>query len=236
MATPRRPASGSMTVPSLREIARRQRNMFFGHVLVPHPPFSSRRRQRRSLAEATRASRRDNYVNQVRYVNTEILRLVDAIRAGPRPAVILVHADEGPWPIPYAGDERFLGTDTSAVDWTRVGEVELREKLGILMAVSAGERAGPGACAVTSTDPPSQPFGGTCRTGRTPLLVGKQGLYRSRTPPCAPGRQARPRGGRLPNAPRQQLGLRSAPGDEADEQPGPGRFRRRPSAPESGLR
>jgi hypothetical protein len=114
------------------------RKYVFGHFLVPHPPFVlNADGSCRSLDQATKASRRDNYVGQVRYVNSEVIRLIDSIRAGPRPAVIVVHADEGPWPIPYAGDERFLGTDTSSVDWTKVGEVHLREKLGILMAVRA---------------------------------------------------------------------------------------------------
>jgi hypothetical protein len=49
----------------------------------------------------------------------------------------MVHSDEGPWPVAIAGDERFLGKDTSPVDWTKLDEPALREKLGILMAVRA---------------------------------------------------------------------------------------------------
>lgn len=124
---------------SLRELARSGgRKYVFGHFLIPHPPFVlNADGSCRSLAHAEKASRRDNYVSQVRYVNSEIVALVDAILAGPRPSVIMVHADEGPWPAAIAGDERFLGKDTSPVNWTRLKEPELREKLGILMAIRA---------------------------------------------------------------------------------------------------
>lgn len=124
---------------ALRELAGTDpRKYVFGHFLIPHPPFVlNADGSCRSLDEARGASRRDNYVGQVRYVNAEMIRLIDAILAGPRPAVIMLHADEGPWPVRFAGDERWLGTDTSSVDWTRVAEPELREKLGILMAVRA---------------------------------------------------------------------------------------------------
>ncbi|MFL6845330.1 MAG: sulfatase-like hydrolase/transferase [Allosphingosinicella sp.] len=124
---------------ALRELARSNgRKYVFGHFLVPHPPFVLKADGScRSLAEAERTSRRENYVHQVRYVNLEMLRLIDAIAAGPRPAIIVLHADEGPWPARYAGDERFLGTDTTPVKWHKVHNPELKEKLGILMAVRA---------------------------------------------------------------------------------------------------
>lgn len=121
----------------LRELARDPaRKYVLAHFLVPHPPFVlNADGSCRSLAQAERASRRDNYVAQVRYANREVVRLVDAILAGPRPAVILLHGDEGPWPAAFAGDERFLGADTKPIDWTRAGNAEIVEKLGILMAV-----------------------------------------------------------------------------------------------------
>ena len=112
------------------------RKYVFAHFLVPHPPFVLNADGTcRSLAQATAASRRDNYVAQIEYANREMLRLVDAILAGPRPAVIVLHSDEGPWPEPYVGDERFLGRDPVAVDWTNLGRAQLAEKMGVLMAI-----------------------------------------------------------------------------------------------------
>jgi Sulfatase len=121
----------------LRKLAREPaRKYVLAHFLVPHPPFVlNADGSCRSLAEAERASRRDNYVSQVRYANDEVVRLVDAILAGPRPAIVLLHGDEGPWPAAFAGDERFLGADTKPVDWTKASNAEILEKLGILMAV-----------------------------------------------------------------------------------------------------
>lgn len=121
----------------LREIASDPaRKYVLAHFLVPHPPFVlDADGSCRSLAQAERATRGDNYVSQVRYANHEVVRLVDSILAGPRPAVILLHGDEGPWPAAFAGDERFLGADTKPVDWTQANDAQILEKLGILMAV-----------------------------------------------------------------------------------------------------
>jgi len=121
----------------LRELAGEGgRKYVFAHFLVPHPPFVlNADGSCRSLAAAGAASRRDNYVAQVDYVNREVLALIDTLRAGPRPAVIVIHADEGPWPEPHVGDERFIGQDPVDVDWARLSPARLREKMGILMAI-----------------------------------------------------------------------------------------------------
>ncbi len=122
---------------SLRELAGEDgRKYVFAHFLVPHPPFVlNADGSCRSLAQAGAATRRDNYIAQLEYVNREALRLIDAIRAGPRPAAIVIHADEGPWPEPFVGDERFIGRDPVSVDWAELDGPRLREKMGILMAI-----------------------------------------------------------------------------------------------------
>lgn len=128
---------------ALRALARDPaRKYVLAHFLVPHPPFVlNADGSCRSLAQAERASRRDNYVGQIRYANHEVVSLVDAILAGPRPAIILLHGDEGPWPAAFSGDERFLGADTKPVDWTKASNAEILEKLGILMAVRSPDRS-----------------------------------------------------------------------------------------------
>jgi hypothetical protein len=120
------------------EIEDQNPKFVFAHFLVPHPPFVTYETGRcMSISEATSRSREENYIGQLRYVNGEIIRLVDALqrRAGPKPVIIL-QSDEGPWPKKYAGDEIIrLGRDVSRVDWSTAGAAELREKLAILSAV-----------------------------------------------------------------------------------------------------
>jgi hypothetical protein len=88
------------------------------------------------LETVTPRTRVENYTNQVRFANTKILEMIRAIRANSETdPIIIIQSDEGPWPAPYAGDERFLGTDVSSVDWTRASRDELREKMRILNAL-----------------------------------------------------------------------------------------------------
>jgi hypothetical protein len=123
----------------LKQVAREDgRKYVFAHFLVPHPPFvlnadgSCRR-----LEQARKASRRHNYVAQIQFANREALELVDAILAGPRPAIIIIHGDEGPWPEPHVGNEHGLGTDPVDVDWNALPPAKLREKMSTLIAVRA---------------------------------------------------------------------------------------------------
>lgn len=112
------------------------RKQVFAHFLVPHPPFVlNADGSCRTLEAAAKASRNENYLAQVQFANRELVRLVDAILAGPRPAVIVIHSDEGPWPSPYVGNEHGLGTDPVPVPWHRLDKGQLREKMGILLAV-----------------------------------------------------------------------------------------------------
>lgn len=112
------------------------RKHVFAHFLVPHPPFVlNPDGSCKSLDAARHASRTENYLDQVRFANRETLRLIDAILAGPRPAVIVLHSDEGPWPEPYVGDEHGLGTDPVAVPWAKLTDGQMQEKMGILLAV-----------------------------------------------------------------------------------------------------
>jgi hypothetical protein len=135
----------------LREIAHgADRKYVFAHFLVPHPPFVLNADGTcRSLAQAKASSRRDNYVAQVEFANREVLALIDAILRGPRPAVIVIHGDEGPWPEPHVGNEHGLGTDPVDVDWANLPPAKLREKMSTLLAM----RAPDGAPATMPTSP-----------------------------------------------------------------------------------
>ncbi|MCY7338714.1 MAG: hypothetical protein LH465_01970 [Sphingomonas bacterium] len=112
------------------------RKQVFAHFLVPHPPFVlNANGSCRSLDQARKSSRRDNYIAQVEFANRQALALIDAISAGPRPAVIVIHSDEGPWPLPYVGNEHGLGTDPVQVPWAELPTDKLRDKMAILLAM-----------------------------------------------------------------------------------------------------
>jgi len=74
-------------------------------------------------------SRAVNYVDQTRFANSQVLAWLDSIMAVPeedRP-IVIVQADEGPWPIEFLRNER-------AFDWTNATPAQLEEKFGILSA------------------------------------------------------------------------------------------------------
>ena len=101
----------------------------FAHVTLPHPPYVFDRTGGYVPfdVEASRP-RNTSYLEQLRYANVLVDRLVDRLLAGPeehRPIVVL-QADEGPHPLAYEYDPLF--------DWTTATTAELREKFFILNA------------------------------------------------------------------------------------------------------
>ena len=116
----------------IAEARRRARPVFlFAHFLLPHDPWVFGPEGELLPLQVTQArSRTENYVNHVRFVNRAVLRLVDALlteRDRPAPVIVL-QADEGPFPLRYEADVvRF--------DWRQATREELREKFGILNAM-----------------------------------------------------------------------------------------------------
>ncbi len=110
----------------------------FAHFLVPHPPFVIDKNGNCLSAQTVKQrSRAQNYIAQVEYANGKILKFLDTIQnaKGPKPIIVL-QADEGPWPQRYARDEIYrLGADVSYVEWLKATPQELREKMGILNAL-----------------------------------------------------------------------------------------------------
>ncbi|HRA93318.1 MAG TPA: sulfatase-like hydrolase/transferase [Aestuariivirga sp.] len=112
----------------------------FAHFLIPHPPFVTHESGRcMDRTEALGRSRAQNYTGQLRYANEQILATVDALLAAPGPKpIIILQADEGPWPEKYAGDEVMaFGRDVSNVDWRKATPGELKEKMAIFSAIHA---------------------------------------------------------------------------------------------------
>lgn len=114
-----------------------RRKFVFAHFLIPHPPYVlDENGECMSISKARSRTRAENYIGQLKYANKELLKLIDHLQAakGPKPVIVL-QADEGPWPVKYAGDEiGFLGRDVTSINWLKASPVELREKMGILNA------------------------------------------------------------------------------------------------------
>ena len=89
-----------------------------------------------SLEAAKKNQRTRNYAGQVEYANRELLKLVDAILAGPRPATIVIHADEGPYPPQFVFDEpEFTPPASDGKNWLTSAPKIRQEKTSIIMAI-----------------------------------------------------------------------------------------------------
>lgn len=108
----------------------------FAHFLAPHWPFVLRADGTPlNSSEAMHHSWEDNYRTQVLGLNRLIERWVNHVLAeSATPPVIVLQADEGPYPAAY----RLNG---SKRDWRLATVPELREKSGILYAVYLPDRA-----------------------------------------------------------------------------------------------
>ncbi len=100
------------------------------HFALPHQPYVFHADGSFVEAEEENGrSRAVNYVDQTRFANSQVLAWLDSIMAVPeedRP-IVIVQADEGPWPIEFLRNER-------AFDWTNATPAQLEEKFGILSA------------------------------------------------------------------------------------------------------
>lgn len=115
----------------VREVPRLPGPKFvMAHFLIPHPPNLFDRDGRPFEGDAARLSNAEKYVRQVEFTNAQILRIVDAIDSatGGEDAVIVLQADEGPFPERYAANgETFR--------WEEATPEELEIKFRILNAV-----------------------------------------------------------------------------------------------------
>ena len=101
----------------------------FAHMLLPHEPYVFHADGRyKSPAEAATMTREQSYVDQLAYTNRKIEELLDVLLARTPPPVIIIQADEGPFP------RRYLA-DNDSLDWRDASERELRRKFRILNAI-----------------------------------------------------------------------------------------------------
>jgi hypothetical protein len=113
----------------IKEIGRMPGPTFtFSHILLPHEPLVFRPDGScRPAAETGKITYEDGYVGQLQYANTMIRDMVTDLLAtdGP-PPIIILQADEGPFP------ERYRTTPAS---WDVATDRELQMKTGILNAI-----------------------------------------------------------------------------------------------------
>jgi hypothetical protein len=112
-------------VPAIKEPT-----FVFAHILITHRPYVfDREGNFLSGGGARRKTRDERYVDQVAFANKKMKELIGKLLTeteGPAP-IIIVQADEGPWPI------RFEQTQYD-FKWKEAKAVELREKMRILNA------------------------------------------------------------------------------------------------------
>ncbi len=101
----------------------------FAHLVTTHPPYvhniDGSMTGRDVVAERGEA---ESYVRQLQYANARLLGIVDRIVASDPDAVIMLQADEGPFP------ERYDADDWS-FRWAEATPEELEQKFGILYAM-----------------------------------------------------------------------------------------------------
>lgn len=102
----------------------------FAHVLIPHDPYVfNADGSFTGRAQVDRLGQPESYRRQLSYANTRMLQMVDHILAESGPdAVIMLQADEGPFPARYRADEW-------GFQWQEASDAELEEKFGILYAM-----------------------------------------------------------------------------------------------------
>ena len=134
-ATPARErhyAVGRFQLDALDELAVEPGPAFvFAHLLLPHPPytFASDGSFVTDQADAG-LSNQQGYAQQLAYLQLRIDALIDRLLARPEAEqpIIILQADEGPYPLPYA-------RDTIGYDWATATSDELEIKFGILNAM-----------------------------------------------------------------------------------------------------
>jgi hypothetical protein len=101
----------------------------FAHMLIPHPPFVFDRYGNFLPEEkVNKRSNEENYVEQLIYTNQKVKMLVEQLILKSKiPPIILLQADEGPFPNRYRLNRRNF-------NWEKASKAELRQKTGILNA------------------------------------------------------------------------------------------------------
>jgi hypothetical protein len=111
----------------VKEISERPEATFtFVHILLPHEPYVfNSDGECLARAELARRGQQGGYVGQLRYANSMIADMVDHLLSREDKPIIILQADEGPYPEPYR---------TSNRSWKLASDRHLAMKTGILNA------------------------------------------------------------------------------------------------------
>jgi len=101
----------------------------FAHLFVPHKPYVfDRDGNYVSLEEEEEMGKIAGYVDQLIFTNKKVMGLIDEILSTSEvPPIIILQADEGPWPERYERDEYYF-------KWEQATDAELKQKMRILNA------------------------------------------------------------------------------------------------------
>jgi hypothetical protein len=101
----------------------------FAHLLIPHDPYVfDTDGSFMDRAQVAAQGQPESYRRHLSYANQRMLQMVDRILAESDDAIIVLEADEGPFPERYRRDEY-------AFKWHDATDAELEEKFGILTAL-----------------------------------------------------------------------------------------------------
>ncbi len=109
------------------------------HILMPHPPYVFGE-DGTYLGPASANERiEDRFPGQLKWTNTELRRFIEGVQSLPedRRPIVILQADEGPYPPTYQRNTREFDWSTATVD-------ELRTKYGILNAWYLPDGSDPG--------------------------------------------------------------------------------------------
>jgi hypothetical protein len=115
---------------ALKSIAHRAGPQFvFGHFTIPHEPavFAANGARKYRFQRAS-MNFQENFVEQVQFVNSQILNFLDhlADRPSSRPFLVLLQSDEGPFPDRFRDKEQHV--------WAKATPDEIKHKLSTLSA------------------------------------------------------------------------------------------------------
>lgn len=103
----------------------------FAHILVPHPPYVFDTDGTEPTADETAGRSEDEQMlRQLEWANGRVLAAIDRLTDVPadQQPVIVLQADEGPWPDRFWDDQREF-------PWLEATPDEIQEKFGILNAI-----------------------------------------------------------------------------------------------------
>jgi len=118
------------TFDQLAETERRPGpNFVFAHILLPHPPYVfGADGHQLTDAERRRHTEKENYIAQLQYANTKVLAAIDTLLSDPNDPVIVLQADEGPWP-------RAFSEQDGDFKWLKASAKQIYQKFNILNAI-----------------------------------------------------------------------------------------------------